>query len=181
MPCFSLGRKGWPFLPASVSQKVRTRQGTGCRTSMYIHVHSCTCLYINVSLLPSMDVSPHGSVQAEEAIVVLGTSGGPVCTCVCSCTCTCMYVYRTIPYIPKSKEMLKYVNGGPGIIYFFASGLLGRSSVYSLPSRLQALLSFPDDGLSFWKPALGISRRRRSSEDKQEFFSRWFIEGSHFL
>lgn len=70
-----------------------------------------------------------------------------------------MYVYRTIPYIPKSKEELECVNGAPGLIYFFrqvffASGLLGCSCVHSLPSSLQALLRFPDDKLSFWKLAL---------------------------
>lgn len=91
----------------------------------YIHVHSCTLMYLSIYKCTGTCVGASGSAR-EADMIVLGTTGGTVCTC--GHSCTCMYVYRTIPYIAKSKKCWRMSMGGPGIIYFFFtsfSSLLG--------------------------------------------------------
>lgn len=110
------------FSQRQVSQKVsmsEARYGVS-----YIHVHSCTLMYQSIynCIGTCLDAAVSAEFRAREKnMIVLGTTGGTVCTC--GCSCTCMYVYRTIPYIPISKEVLECVNGGPWHnLFYFSPG-----------------------------------------------------------
>ena len=187
MPCFTLGRKGWPFCsPASVSQsKVKARQGTGYRTSMYIHVHPCTSMYsgypaIYTCIRTGLHLPASTSFSVNEiSHEVLGTAGCTVCTYVS--TCTCMYVCTTIPYIPISNETAEDVNRALVESIFWPSGSWpagswpsSLSGVHSLASRPCSAALMMDYLSGSW--CCAISRPRRDSWQKQENCFRWFIK-----